>query len=164
MHLQEKAASCGLACVKMVIETVKRESFSEGWYRTLARGSYGWLDSGAYTPGVGCGMPRMAELIQSGGVQAALKDSQTIADLMAATENGYPAIAAMGDAGGGHAVVVDGFLQDAAGSRYVVARDPWNLGLLDMKSRWSFEQLGFKNYAVYSVQDFLDRGGFGTVG
>jgi hypothetical protein len=154
LFLQEEPTSCALACVKMVTQTVLRKSMSEGFYRQLAQ------DACVYTPGVGTEINGIARLIQQAGVPANLETGQTVQQLLAATRNGYPAVVALGSGNAGHAVVVDGFTKDAAGNWYVLARDPWNLNLLDANAKWSFQQLGFKNYAVYSLADFTGPGGW----
>lgn len=160
LFLQEQAQSCGLACVKMIVDTVKRESLPESWYRALSRGLFGPLDPCAYTPRGGTAMDRLASLINKAGVNANLKRGQNFRDLFDAIKNGYPAIVHLGPNNAGHFVIVDDIVRDAGGNWYVLARDPWNLNLLSAKSRYSFQQMGFRNYAAFSQSDFLGSGGW----
>jgi len=67
---------------------------------------------------------RVADLLTGEGVNATFKARMTIDDLAKATANGNPAIAAVRQGGGGHAIVVDG-VTTRQGVKVVAIRDPW---------------------------------------
>lgn len=67
---------------------------------------------------------RVAVLLRSEGVDASFKTRMTIQDLADATAGGNPAIVAVRQGGGGHAIVVDG-VTTRQGVQVVAIRDPW---------------------------------------
>lgn len=67
---------------------------------------------------------RVAALLRSEGVDASFRTRMTVQDLADATANGNPAIAAVRQGGGGHAIVVDG-VTTRQGVPVVAIRDPW---------------------------------------
>jgi len=161
---QERPDTCGAACVKMVVETIKRQTQPEAFYQTLAR--KGLLDECAYAPGKGIPMSRLARSLQALGIKATLRDRlnrANIQELEAAVRDGYPAIAHLGPAKDGHFVIVDAFVQDSAGNWFVLMRDPLNLDLLEAGTKSLLEESGFRNFPVYSLSDFLTEWSGGAI-
>ena len=72
----------------------------------------------------GMTMNRVATLLQNQGVSATFTTRVDMSDLAAATADGNPAIAAVTQGGGGHAIVVDG-ITTRMGTPVVAIRDPW---------------------------------------
>jgi Peptidase C39 family len=67
---------------------------------------------------------RVATLLREQGVDASFRTRMTVQDLADATADGNPAIAAVTQGGGGHAIVVDG-VTSRQGVSVVAIRDPW---------------------------------------
>lgn len=167
LYLQEKITSCSLACVKMMVATVKRESVPESFYRALVRRApvttTAPLRSSLYGPGQLTTIKEQLDLLRRAGLNPTLATDQTLQDLYNATRSGYPALAHLGDLTDGHSIIVDAVARDAASNWFVFARDPWNLDLLGAGVRQMFEGLGFRNFALYTEQEFLGPGGWSGV-
>ncbi len=67
---------------------------------------------------------RIADLLQREGVDASFKSRMTIQDLTEVVRGKNPAIVAVQQGGGGHAIVVDGITK-RYGIDVVAIRDPW---------------------------------------
>ncbi len=154
LFLQQRNASCGLACIKMVMATLGRQSAEERIYRLLAGLPRFAGDIDCYVPNIGTSPERLTDLLTKLGVRARLARGQTIANLQAATKNGYPAMVGLGPDGGIHAFIVDGVIPDAYGNLYVVGRDPGNLSLLNPITRQNFIKRGFDNFPVVRATNF----------
>jgi hypothetical protein len=156
IYLQEAEDSCGAACIRMVVETLKGEKLPEAIIRRLTQGATRQAPGG-FTPGVGIEMKRLADSLRAFGGQVTLKGGQTVDDLAAATKNGDPAIVFLGDPVKGHYVVVDAVIGGSAGNRLLLIRDPWNVDLADPRTRQLMMQAGFINDPALPEQSFLGQ-------
>jgi hypothetical protein len=160
VHLQQTPMSCGLACIKMVSETVERRSLPEAFYRQISRGGVG-VNPGGYNPSVGTQMANLADVMRKARLKATMLSGQTIDDIAAATKSGYPAIVRVGNQTSGHFVVVDAVV-GSPGNRYLFIRDPANLAHANAATQQLLVDSGFSNMPVYSEQEFANvfGGGF----
>ncbi|NUP12112.1 MAG: hypothetical protein HOW73_39200 [Polyangiaceae bacterium] len=130
LHGQEEPRSCAIASCRMVIETKTGRDLGEAALRKQS--SEMML---GYHPMRGTGMASLGELLRQNGVKdAAGRRAMTVDELAAATKTGDPAIVCLDhlDAEGidraWHAVVVDGVITNADGTRSVLIRDPQFIG------------------------------------
>jgi hypothetical protein len=145
LRLQEEAASCGLACVRMLVETVLGVNQPESYYQGIAATD---CDPGAYKPGWGAEIDWLQKLTQTIGLHTTIATGQTMDQLDNATRYGFPALVHLGPEKDGHFVVVDGFARDAANNLFVIGRDPTNLALTGAENRQTLLGAGFENYFV----------------
>jgi hypothetical protein len=160
LQLQEREATCGFACVKMLADTILRSAHPESFYQAMVP-----EDPCGYTPGTGTYMRWLPQVLQRVGIQANISEERltpqnvkaAFQNLKNATQAGYPAIVHIADPGNvnGHYVVVDAIVPGAGGEDWVIGRDPFNLNLMDAISRQYMDILGKRNFFVLSSGDFL---------
>jgi Peptidase C39 family len=109
---QGNAPTCAPTSCGMVLDTVGRPV------------DLGELIKSANVGPNGMAADRVADLLKAQGVDATFKTRVTVEELAQATAGGNPAIAAVQQGGGGHAVVVDG-VTTRQGVSVVAIRDPW---------------------------------------
>jgi hypothetical protein len=171
LYLQQATDSCGLACVRMVGETVTRRTWSESTLRHLARPKVKRpleLPSSkpgevtGYKPGESAIKPApdpgtegsvIAEVLELNGVpNSGWRDKVTFGEIVEGTKDGYPSIAALGS----HVVVIDGVV-DSAGGPMVLIRNSTNPALFHGVNKELMESVEFRNYDIIPQDDFIQR-------
>jgi len=126
---QGKAPTCGPVSCGMVLDTLGRPVDLAQLIRDARVGRKGVT------------MDRLESLLQSRGVNAVLDYDLSISSLARATASGKPAVVAVIQGGGGHAIVVDG-ITTRQGAQVVAIRDPWGTQYFERVSQFEQRFLG----------------------
>ena len=140
---QERSASCGIACVGMIIGRMRGQLFDEKSLRQYSglfeQGKYNPMPTTGYKAGVGTEMENLSIMLRKVSISAVLNHFHDVMSVFKKASIAHPVLAHVEWSSGAHFVVVDGVNR---GTRVVVC-DPYpKYGLREVEHMPSYNPDG----------------------